>query len=394
MILCEKPLAMNGPEGLKMVEAVEKAGVPNMVWYNYRRVPAVTLAKQLIDEGKLGRIFHYRAKFLQDWTIIPICRRAARASGGSTWPPPAAAFTGDLLAHCIDTALWLNGGIDTVNAMTETFVKERQAQPHGQSRESRHRRCLRLPGRFRTAPWRLSNRPATPAATRPYTPSRSTARHASIPGICTICTACNTSITGMKANLRGWRNDPCHRRRPPLHGPLVGARPADRLRTFVRASGRRLLRRPGQGQAGPARLPDALGHSLCATQCSTRRRAEGGRRWSGCSLSCVFAPKEQSILAWPGRARLVNTATPKLRRSARRHRTLQGSSDSSLTNTMPFRAWLKPKAPLEPIPESLFPCRVAHDPRNLTITRHVSHPPLPRRPGPLARCPRRLGSGP
>ena len=54
MILCEKPLARNGAEGSKMVQAVEKAGVPNMVWYNYRRVPAVTLAKQLIDEGRLG----------------------------------------------------------------------------------------------------------------------------------------------------------------------------------------------------------------------------------------------------------------------------------------------------------------------------------------------------
>src|SRR5262245_59717580 len=61
MILCEKPLSMNGPEGLKMVEAVEKAKIPNMVWYNYRRVPAVTLAKRLIEEGKLGKIFHYRA---------------------------------------------------------------------------------------------------------------------------------------------------------------------------------------------------------------------------------------------------------------------------------------------------------------------------------------------
>src|SRR5438876_9947737 len=54
MILCEKPLAMNGPEGLKMVGAVEKAGVANMVWYNYRRVPAVMLAHQLIGEGRLG----------------------------------------------------------------------------------------------------------------------------------------------------------------------------------------------------------------------------------------------------------------------------------------------------------------------------------------------------
>src|SRR5271165_4455794 len=69
MILCEKPLALNGPEALKMVQAVEKAGVPNMVWYNYRRVPAVMLAHRLVAEGKLGKIFHYRAKFLQDWTI-------------------------------------------------------------------------------------------------------------------------------------------------------------------------------------------------------------------------------------------------------------------------------------------------------------------------------------
>src|SRR3954453_6617941 len=69
MILCEKPLAMNAAEGQKMVAAVEKAKVPNMVWYNYRRVPAVTFAKKLIDEGRLGKVFHYRAKFLQDWTI-------------------------------------------------------------------------------------------------------------------------------------------------------------------------------------------------------------------------------------------------------------------------------------------------------------------------------------
>ncbi len=126
MILCEKPLAMNGPEGLKMVEAVEKAKVPNMVWYNYRRVPAVTFAKNLIDEGKLGRIFHYRAKFLQDWTISADLPQG----GAALWRLDAAAagsgVTGDLLAHCLDTALWQNGPIATVNAMTETFVKERK----------------------------------------------------------------------------------------------------------------------------------------------------------------------------------------------------------------------------------------------------------------------------
>jgi predicted dehydrogenase len=127
MILCEKPLAMNGAEALKMVEAVEKAGVSNMVWYNYRRVPAVTLARQLIDEGRLGRIFHYRAKFLQDWTINPELPQG----GTGLWRLDVAAagsgVTGDLLAHCIDTALWLNGDIDQLTAMTETFVKER---PH------------------------------------------------------------------------------------------------------------------------------------------------------------------------------------------------------------------------------------------------------------------------
>ena len=66
MILCEKPLARTAEESLPMVEAVEKAGVANTVWYNYRRIPAVTLAKQIIDSGKLGMIFHYRANFLQD----------------------------------------------------------------------------------------------------------------------------------------------------------------------------------------------------------------------------------------------------------------------------------------------------------------------------------------
>jgi predicted dehydrogenase len=126
MILCEKPLAMNGPEALKMVGAVEKAKVQNMVWYNYRRVPAVTLAKQLIDEGRLGKIFHYRAQFLQDWTISPELPQGGTALWRLDVAVAGSGVTGDLLAHCIDTALWLNGSIATVNAMTETFIKERK----------------------------------------------------------------------------------------------------------------------------------------------------------------------------------------------------------------------------------------------------------------------------
>jgi predicted dehydrogenase len=128
IVLCEKPLAMNAAEGREMTEAVEKAGVPNMVWFNYRRVPAIALAKQLIGEGRLGRIFHYRAKYLQDWTIS-----AKVPQGGQTlWrldlDVAGSGVTGDLLAHSIDTALWLNGGIASVTAMTETFIKEREVQ--------------------------------------------------------------------------------------------------------------------------------------------------------------------------------------------------------------------------------------------------------------------------
>ncbi len=125
-ILCEKPLALNGPQAEKMLAAVQKAKVPNMVWYNYRRCPAVTLAKQLIDEGKLGKIFHYRANFLQDWTISADLPQG----GAGLWRLDAkvagSGVTGDLLAHCIDTAMWLNGGIRDVTAMTETFIKERK----------------------------------------------------------------------------------------------------------------------------------------------------------------------------------------------------------------------------------------------------------------------------
>jgi predicted dehydrogenase len=125
MILCEKPLAMNGPEGEEMCKAVEKAGVLNTVWYNYRRVPAVTLAKQLIDEGRLGKIFHYRAVFLQDWTISADLPQGGQGLWRLDIDAAGSGVTGDLLAHCIDTAIWLNGSIKDVTAMTETFIKER-----------------------------------------------------------------------------------------------------------------------------------------------------------------------------------------------------------------------------------------------------------------------------
>jgi myo-inositol 2-dehydrogenase/D-chiro-inositol 1-dehydrogenase len=125
MVACEKPLGRNLAEARSMVEAVERAGVANMIWYNYRRVPALALAMQMIDEGRLGRIFHSRFKFLQDWTMS-----ADLPQGGpGTWRLEAAVagsgVTGDLLAHCIDAALWLVGPVAEVSGTTETFIRER-----------------------------------------------------------------------------------------------------------------------------------------------------------------------------------------------------------------------------------------------------------------------------
>lgn len=126
MILCEKPLAMTVAEGEQMVAAVEKAGVPNMVWYNYRRVPAIALAKQVVDEGRIGRPFHYRATYLQDWTIAEDVPQGGAALWRLDVAVAGSGVTGDLLAHSIDTAEWLNGPIRRVTAATETFVKERK----------------------------------------------------------------------------------------------------------------------------------------------------------------------------------------------------------------------------------------------------------------------------
>ncbi|MHC4402302.1 MAG: Gfo/Idh/MocA family protein [Planctomycetota bacterium] len=131
MIVCEKPLAMSVAEAQAMVGAVEKAGVANMVSFNYRRVPAIALFKQLIDEGRVGRPFHYRATYNQDYTIgadvpqggMALWRLDSRVAGSGV--------TGDLLAHSIDSAEWLNGPIQRVVAHAETFIKERKHADSG-----------------------------------------------------------------------------------------------------------------------------------------------------------------------------------------------------------------------------------------------------------------------
>ena len=132
MILCEKPLAMNVAEAEEMTAAVEKAGVPNMVWFNYRRVPAIALAKQVVDEGRIGRPFHYRATYLQDWTIAADVPQGGAGLWRLDIADAGSGVTGDLLAHSIDTAMWLNGPIARITAKTETFVKERRHAVSGE----------------------------------------------------------------------------------------------------------------------------------------------------------------------------------------------------------------------------------------------------------------------
>lgn len=119
IVLCEKPLAMNLEQGRRMVEAVRR--VPNLVWFNYRRVPAVALAKRLVGEGRLGQIYHYRAAYLQSWGANREVSgwRFNRAEAGS-------GVVGDLLAHLVDIALLLNGRISDLSAVTHTFAAGRE----------------------------------------------------------------------------------------------------------------------------------------------------------------------------------------------------------------------------------------------------------------------------
>src|SRR5260370_25666895 len=116
-ILCDKPLARNLDEAQQLIDAVKKAGVRTMGWYTYRRIPAVTLAKQIIAAGKLGRIFHYRAKFLQDWTIS-----ADVPQGGKDWrldvKVAGRGGNGDLLIHLIDMAILVIRGMESLSAVS------------------------------------------------------------------------------------------------------------------------------------------------------------------------------------------------------------------------------------------------------------------------------------
>lgn len=120
-IICEKPLANTLDEARQMVDAVQAAGVKHMVAFNYRRVPAIQLAKKMIEEGRIGKIYQFRGTYLQDWIVdpeFPLVWRLRKEAAGS-------GPLGDLGAHVIDLARFLVGEIDEVVGLHETFIKER-----------------------------------------------------------------------------------------------------------------------------------------------------------------------------------------------------------------------------------------------------------------------------
>lgn len=120
-ILCEKPLALNVRQCEEMLAAAKKAKIVHMVCHNYRRIPAIALAKRMIDEGAIGELYHYRARYAQDWIVDPdfplVWRLQKGISGSGT--------NGDINAHIIDLGRYLVGEFKEVCGLMHTFIKER-----------------------------------------------------------------------------------------------------------------------------------------------------------------------------------------------------------------------------------------------------------------------------
>jgi predicted dehydrogenase len=122
MVFCEKPLAASFADAREMERAAARTGIPNLVWFNYRRAPAVVLAKQLIEEGRVGEINHYRTSYFNQSGIDP--------QKAQTWryrlSEAGSGAIGDLLSHSLETAIYLNGKLAELSAMKHTFIPGRE----------------------------------------------------------------------------------------------------------------------------------------------------------------------------------------------------------------------------------------------------------------------------
>ena len=301
MVMCEKPLGRNAAEAQKMVEAVEKAGVAE-----HGLVQLPPRARR-----HAGQAAHRRRPARADLPLpreVPagldhLGRPAAgrrRACGGSMSKVAGSGVTGDLLAHCIDTAMWLNGRIDNVTAMTETFIKERKHNLTGKVEKVGiddasaflARFAQRLAGDLRGDALRPRPQGALHA-------SRSTASTPRSAGTCTTCTACSISTTATKARLRGWRSIHVTDGDHPYMKQLVGAGPADRLRAHASST-----RWPTSSKAlatGKPAAPDfrdGAGHRLRHRRgAEIRHQRPVGKSAAGRVMDAARASSRQSASA-------------------------------------------------------------------------------------------------
>jgi predicted dehydrogenase len=250
VVFCEKPLANTVAEADRMLAAVEKARVLHMICQNYRRAPAVMLAKHLIDDGRIGDVRHYRGTYLQDWVAdpkFPMVWRLDKTKAGS-------GALGDIAAHSIDLARFLVGEITEVSGDLKTFITERplagNARKKGTVTVDDAAMAL---VRFDSGAVGQSRRPAWPSAERTTTASRSTAAAAA--GIRSRAHERARAVSGV-GSAGGTRVQAHSRHRigASLHEGLVAARAHHRLRAHVHAHGLRSARSDGGQEAAHPEL--------------------------------------------------------------------------------------------------------------------------------------------
>ena len=209
IVACEKPMAMNGAEAERMAAAARKSGQINTVWFNYRRVPAIAFARQLVDEGRIGKVYHFRALYLQDWTMdpnVPLLWRMDKDVAGS-------GVTGRF-AFAHRRYFELPGGRYRVGRGRQPDFRRRAGTARGRQEQNRDRGRVRLrvPLRGRRAGAFRGDALRQRAQER-QTRSRSTASTAACTSTWKTCRGCGISIRGSPSTCKGGRRSRCGRKR-------------------------------------------------------------------------------------------------------------------------------------------------------------------------------------
>ena len=266
MILCEKPLAMNAAEGEEMVRgrregrACRTSSGTTTAASRPSRSPSSSSTR-----ASSARSSTTAPTSCRTGRSPPTCRRAAQGLWRLDVAAAGSGVTGDLLAHCIDTAIWLNGGINNVTAMTETFIKERKHNLTGKVEKVGIDDACAFLCRFDNGSLGLFESTRYARGHKALYTFEINGENASIKWDLHDLHRLQYFDHRDEGTLRGWRSDPRHRRRPSLHGQVVGARPADRLRAHASST-----RSPTSSKAWPTASPPAR---PSATRWKRRRSA-------------------------------------------------------------------------------------------------------------------------